>query len=81
MVVETVKRAEDSQDLIVRCYECYNQRASVTLTFGRPIVEAAECNLVERDDQPVEFEGDQLVFYVKPYQIRTFRVRLEVSDE
>jgi len=76
VVVETVKRAEDSSDLIVRCYECYNQRGPVTLTFGAPIIEATECNLLEREDQPVEFEGHQLLFYVKPYQIRTFRVRL-----
>lgn len=81
VVVETVKRAEDSPDLIVRCYECTNQRGPVTLTFGRPILEATECNLVERDDQPVRFEGDQLVFYVKPYEIRTFRVRLGDSNE
>ncbi|MEA3345413.1 MAG: alpha-mannosidase [Chloroflexota bacterium] len=77
VVVETVKRAEEGEELIVRCYECYNQRGPVTLTFGRPIVEATECNLMEREDQPVEFEGDQLLFHVKPYQIRTFRVCLK----
>lgn len=80
VVVETVKLAEDSEDLIVRCYECYNQRGPVTLTFGRPIAEATECNLMERDDQPVEFAFNQLIFYVKPYQIRTFRVGLKESS-
>jgi len=79
VVVETVKRAEDGEDLIVRCYECYNQRGSVTLTFGRSIVAATECNLMEREDQPAEFATSQLVFNMKPYQIRTFRVRLQES--
>jgi len=76
VVVETVKGAEDASGLIVRCYECYNQRGPVTLTFGHPILQATECNLVERDDRPVASEAGRLAFYVKPYQIRTFRVNL-----
>jgi len=81
VVVETVKRAEDSSDLIVRCYECHNQRGPATLTFGRDIVEAAECNLVEQNDQPVASDLNRLVFYVKPYQIRTFRISLEAGND
>jgi alpha-mannosidase len=77
VVVETVKCGEDSSDLIVRCYECHNQRGPVTLSFGGPIHRATECNLMEQDDEPVPFEAHRLAFYVKPYEIRTFRVRLE----
>jgi alpha-mannosidase len=81
VVIETVKRAEDDSGLIVRCYECHNSRGPVTLTFGASIAEAAECNLVERDDQPAAFKADRLVFNVEPYQIRTFRVSLLESHE
>ena len=80
VVIETVKRAEDSQDLIVRCYECYNQRGPVTLTFGAHIAEAMECNLMERDEKSVESHANQLFFHVRPYQIRTFRVRLQEGN-
>jgi len=81
VVIETVKRAEDNSALTVRCYECYNARGMVTLTFGAPITEAAECNLVECDDRPMAFEDDRLAFHMRPYEIRTFRIRLLVSNE
>ena len=76
VVVETIKRAEDGEDLIVRCFECYNQRGPVTLAFGGHIVRAVECDLLERNEQPVDQDGNRLVFQAGLYQIRTFRVSL-----
>lgn len=84
VVIETVKGAEDAdaaggRPLIVRVYECYNQRGPVTLIFGAPILAATECNLVEEDDRPADFHGSELRFQIKPYQIRTFRVSLDAG--
>lgn len=81
VVVETIKKAvagetEDGRDLIVRLYEAYNQRGMVTLIFGAPIEAATECNLLETDDRPVDFAENRLTFQIKPYEIRTFKVRL-----
>jgi alpha-mannosidase len=41
-----------------------------------PIRAAVECNLLERDDTPVEARSNELKFTIDPYQIRTFRVDL-----
>ena len=35
--IETVKKAEDSDDLIVRLYECHNSRGRAELSCARPI--------------------------------------------
>ncbi|MCL6432332.1 MAG: alpha-mannosidase, partial [Anaerolineae bacterium] len=75
-IVETVKVAEDSDELIVRVYEGYNQRGTVTLRFGAPIVSAAACNLIEDGAEPLPFEGDRVSLYLGPYQVRTLKVRL-----
>ena len=76
VVVETVKQAEDSDELVVRVYEAFNQRGPVRLTFARPIAAASEVNLLEETVAPVESDGAELRFVVKPYQIRSFKVRL-----
>lgn len=76
VIVDTVKKAEDSDALIVRVYEAYGQRGEVVLAFGRPIKKAAECDLLEENDSPVDSGKSSIRFFVKPFEIRTFKVRL-----
>lgn len=76
VIVETVKEAEDDDRWVVRAYEYANRRGPVRLTFFREIESAVECNLVEREEQPVRTVGRNLMFTIRPYEIRTFKVRL-----
>ncbi len=77
VIVEVVKKAEDSEDLVIRMYECYNKRTDVTLELFRDIEKATECNLMERDIEEVAFEGNKINFQIKPYEIKSFKVRLK----
>jgi alpha-mannosidase len=76
VIVETVKPAEDGDGLIVRLYEAHNQRGNGTITFARPIVSAQECNLLEEAGNNASYSGNGLEFQVKPFEIKSFRVRL-----
>lgn len=76
VVVETIKPAEDGDGLIVRLYEAHNQRGRGILTFASAIVSAQECNLLEEPIQDVLCQGNTLSFQVRPFEIKTFRVRL-----
>jgi alpha-mannosidase len=77
IVLETVKKAEDENAWIVRVYECKQYRSkAVTITFGQPIRKAVECNLLEEDETPVAYQGNQLIFAVKPFEIKTFKIWL-----
>ncbi|BDI30852.1 alpha-mannosidase [Capsulimonas corticalis] len=82
VIVETVKKAEDDESVIVRLYEAYGQRGPAALTFGQNIESAAEVNLLEVETEEsrarhVTVDGARLAFDVKPYEIRTLRVRLK----
>lgn len=77
VIVETVKKAEDSDDLIIRLYECYNRRSDVTLTFFKPLSKVVECNLMEKDIQPVDVQGNKFSFQIKPYEIKTFKLTVK----
>jgi alpha-mannosidase len=74
VIVETIKKAEDSDDLIIRLYECYNKRTDVTLTFFKPLLRVVECNLMEKDIQPVDVQENTFSFQIKPYEIKTFKL-------
>jgi alpha-mannosidase len=74
VILDTVKKAEDTDDLIVRLYEAHGQRGPVNLSFNRPIKKAAECNLMEEQDEKVTFKNDTIRFPIRPYEICTFKV-------
>jgi alpha-mannosidase len=74
VIIDTVKRAEDSAALIVRLYEAYGQRGDVMLTFGRKPKHVTECDLMEENDKPVRTKGAAVRFFIRPFEIRTFKV-------
>jgi len=74
VIIDTVKRHEDSDALIVRLYEAYGQRGNVALTFGRKPEKVTECDLMEENDLPVKLDGATIRFHVTPFQIRTFKL-------
>jgi alpha-mannosidase len=53
VILDTVKPAEDGRGLILRLYEAFGGRGPVTLTFGFPVAQVAECDCLER---PAHFE-------------------------
>lgn len=75
VVIETVKKAEDSEDVIIRLYECFNRRTPVKLDLGFEIAEAGECDLMENPLEPLPHDGNSVCFEIKPYEIKTFRVK------
>lgn len=78
VVVETVKKAEADDAWIIRLYECYNSSKPVTLTLFRPIAYAVECDMLEEDDVEIPFEGNQIKLEVKPFEIKTLKVRIKL---
>jgi len=76
VIIDTVKKAEDSNDLIIRMYECYNKRTDVKVTFFKPLLKVAECNLLEKEVQPVDVQENTFSFRIKPYEIKTFKLSI-----
>jgi len=72
IVIETVKKAEDSDAVIVRAYECWNRKTETTLAFGSEVKRISECDLMEENDVPM----DSLTVTFRPFEIKTFKVVL-----
>lgn len=75
VIIETIKQAEAGDAVILRVYE-YQQRRNpaVTLTLGRPMARAVECNLMEEGEAPVEHDDTTIRFAIAPFEIKTFKV-------
>lgn len=76
VILETVKPAEDNDDIILRVYEAYGRRTKAELTLPEGIVSCHECDLLEQPQQMAGLEGSSLRFEIKPYEIKTFRLAL-----
>ena len=75
VILETVKQAEDGNGVIVRLYETENARTEACLTWNRPIASVEECNCIEEKQADAAFESARIPFVIKPYEIKTFRIR------
>ena len=72
-----LKKAELSNEIMVRVVETDGRGAeNVSLEFAAPLVAAREVNGQEQPMGPVPFTGGKLVFSLRPYQLRTFAVKL-----
>lgn len=74
-ILDTVKKSEDGTELVLRFYEFGNRRDSVRVSLPETLQSVKECNLMEVDDRPVEFHENTFSFELKPYEIRTFKIK------
>ncbi|MBE5860297.1 MAG: alpha-mannosidase [Butyrivibrio sp.] len=77
VVLETIKAAEDGDGIIVRLYEVENKRTKAQLSFCKDIKSVKETDLMEKEisGSDVSFEGNRATFEIKPYEIKTFRIK------
>ena len=74
VVIDTVKKAEDSDALIVRLYEAHGKRGKVRLSSALPVNSAALCNLLEEDDTPLAWSDGGVDVEVTPFKIVTLKL-------
>ena len=75
VTIDVVKKAEDSEHLIVRLHEHAGSRGPLTLRSDLGIAAWQHCSLLERLTGP-ERREEEIRDSVSPYQIRTYRVTM-----
>ena len=77
VIIEVIKKAEDSDELVIRMYECHNMRTNVILEMISEIESVKECNLMETDLSELSKDGNKVSFEMKPFEILTLKVKLK----
>ena len=77
VIIETVKRAEDGDGIIVRLYESQRKRGQVQVKVGGVVDSAWATNLLEENESALSVENDSILLNLKPFQIMTLRIKLK----
>jgi alpha-mannosidase len=75
LVIDTIKRAEDGDGIVVRMYECHGARGTARLTVDRDVKNAVFTNILEEGTGKARVKGGAVEIPYTPYQIVTVRVR------
>ncbi|MBW7455084.1 alpha-mannosidase [Paenibacillus sepulcri] len=78
VMVDAVKKAEDGEQLVLRVHEFAGIRTQVKLGSDLRIRSLEECDLMERKLGEAGIHDGE--FALKPYEIKTFLVQLEVKS-
>lgn len=72
--VDAIKPAQDGDGYIVRVHEFHGRRGPVEIEFHKPVQTWVETDLMEQAIGE-EQAGNVLTFDIKPYEIKTFRIK------
>jgi alpha-mannosidase len=75
VAVETVKKGEASDALVLRVFEHANRRDTARLTFGLPVRSVRRANLMEENiEPPLTLDEGALVLSLRPFEIVTLLI-------
>jgi alpha-mannosidase len=77
VVLDTVKKAEDSNEIIVRLYESQGAHQTATLTVPNSINKATKINLLETEEKPLRAGKKQIKFSMRPFEVLSLKLSLE----
>ncbi|MBT4612086.1 MAG: alpha-mannosidase, partial [Gemmatimonadetes bacterium] len=75
LILDTVKRAEDSESLVLRLYEAYGGRGTARVKIGLPFEAAVSCNTLEEEGAPLVVQGDEIIVPYRPHQVISILVK------
>jgi len=75
LVLDTIKRAEDSDAVVFRFYECHGTRGRATIRLHGNYASARRCNILEDDGDPLPLEDHQLTIVYRPHEIISVKLQ------
>jgi alpha-mannosidase len=80
VAVAALKKAEDSDEIVLRLQERYGRPAKARIKFAGPISAVREINAAEESVGSFPLSGNELNVDLKPYQPRTLALRLRPAS-
>jgi alpha-mannosidase len=75
VVIDTVKRAEDSGAMILRLYECHGARGTANLTLNVPHKSVQIANIMEEPIEAVKAANGRIPINFTPFQVITLLIK------
>jgi alpha-mannosidase len=74
LVLDTIKRAEDSDAIVLRLYEPYGGRGVARVRVAAEFASARRCNILEDDGDALEVEDGAVVIPYRPHEVVTVKL-------
>jgi len=74
LVLDTIKRAEDSDALVLRLYEAHGARGVARVRLSASFSSARRANALEDDGTGMEVDGGAIVIPYRPHELITVKV-------
>ena len=74
IIIDTVKRCEESEDYIIRLYDAFNCRSEAEISFGLPVKRVELCDLMENPIGAAEVQNNSVKLTVGNFEIITLKV-------
>ncbi len=74
VIIDTVKKAENSDAIVVRAYDAYNRRGKAEFTFGFNIKKAYLCDMLENKLSEIPVRDNKIELNVSTFEIVTLMV-------
>jgi len=75
IIAETVKKAEDSDDVVVRLFESRNRKTKATIKFGFDVKEVALCDMMENEVKQMKVKDNCITIDAHGFEIVTLKVK------
>ncbi|UCE06228.1 MAG: alpha-mannosidase [bacterium] len=77
VIFESVKKAEDNDDIILRLYEAYGMSNRAKITLGIPVRFVYLTNMLEENISELVLNSNSLLVDFKPFEIKTVRLKVD----
>jgi alpha-mannosidase len=74
VVLDTVKKAEDSGELIVRLYESHGAHQTTTLSVSHLLKKAVKVDLLETEQKPLRTAKNKIRLSLRPFELLTLKL-------
>lgn len=75
VLLETAKKAESGDDLVLRFYEAFDRRCKATVTVAEGFRKAYLCDLLEQELEELPFDGKTVSLPVSNFEIVTLKFK------
>jgi alpha-mannosidase len=75
VLISTIKKAEDSDEVVIRMAEMNGKDQNIEIEMYQNISQAKQTNLIETDLKPLKAEGNRLKFSLGHHAIETIKLK------
>lgn len=76
LIISTIKKCEDNDDLILRIYEMEGNDTRTKLNMFFDLKNAEQTNMIEEEGKPVSFSKNEMVMDIGHHAIETYKLKM-----